>query len=374
MSATTILVSNPQELKAALSKAQPGDSILLKAGIWKDVPLIIETSGTKEKPSFIVAQEPGKVQFTGNSFIRFGSDYVTVSGIHFTNGYTTDRAVVEFRNREQQLANSAAGARRVDPPASGYPPGLGRARQEARNCGAVLRTVRTPTSGIVSRSVLRAGCRSQLSRLRRSSTQCPAQGGCTWTDLRRTTTAKDGGMERSVSVNGIELNLIQEETAKTCSSSRPGWQRPRLTGMPSSEGFFNPSSPWRTRVVMLFKPGRTLFRGDAGGPRRLVELGSTATLVVAPCPASPPWSWRPSPPRLCVPWCWWWHRASRPAEVPGRAIGAGGGMPVLAGSRGWGSAGNHLTRPSPHWWASAGYHPEQRSDRLRGVHPLVQGA
>ncbi len=104
--ATTILVSNPQELKTALSKAQPGDSILLQSGVWKDVPLIIETSGTKEKPLVIAAQEPGKVQFTGNSFIRFGSDYVTVSSIHFTNGYTADRAVVEFRNKEQQLANN----------------------------------------------------------------------------------------------------------------------------------------------------------------------------------------------------------------------------------------------------------------------------
>lgn len=106
MSATTILVSDPQELRTALSKAQPGDSILLKAGIWKDVPLIIETSGTKEKPLVIAAQEPGKVEFTGNSYIRFGSDYVTVSGIRFANGYTTDRAVVEFRNKEQQLANN----------------------------------------------------------------------------------------------------------------------------------------------------------------------------------------------------------------------------------------------------------------------------
>ncbi|WP_315817862.1 polysaccharide lyase 6 family protein [Paraflavitalea speifideaquila] len=105
VSATTILVSNPQELNTALSKAQPGDSILLQSGVWKDVPLIIETSGTKEKPLIIAAQEPGKMQFTGNSFIRFGSDYVTVSGIHFTDGYTTDRAVVEFRNKEQQLAN-----------------------------------------------------------------------------------------------------------------------------------------------------------------------------------------------------------------------------------------------------------------------------
>ncbi|MDF2192933.1 chondroitinase-B domain-containing protein [Paraflavitalea sp. CAU 1676] len=94
-----------QELKAALGKAVPGDSILLKSGEWKDVPLIIESGGTSDRPLFVGAEEAGKVKFTGNSFVRFGADHITVSGIHFTNGFTKERAVVEFRNKEQQLAN-----------------------------------------------------------------------------------------------------------------------------------------------------------------------------------------------------------------------------------------------------------------------------
>jgi poly(beta-D-mannuronate) lyase len=105
MKANTIIVSNQQELNTALSKAQPGDSILLQSGVWSNTALIIEASGAAQKPLVIAAQEPGGVQFTGNSFIRFGSDHVTVSGIHFINGYVKDRAVVEFRNKEQQLAN-----------------------------------------------------------------------------------------------------------------------------------------------------------------------------------------------------------------------------------------------------------------------------
>lgn len=105
MSATAIVVENQQELKNALAKAQPGDSILLQSGEWNNVALIIETSGTEGKPIVIAAQEPGQVQFTGNSFVRFGANYVTVSGIHFINGFTRERAVVEFRNKENQLAN-----------------------------------------------------------------------------------------------------------------------------------------------------------------------------------------------------------------------------------------------------------------------------
>lgn len=105
MKASTLVVANQQELNTALSKAHPGDSILLRSGIWKDMALIIETGGTPQKTLVIAAQEPGKVHFTGNSFIRFGSNYVTVSGIHFTYGYAREGAVVEFRNKEQQLAN-----------------------------------------------------------------------------------------------------------------------------------------------------------------------------------------------------------------------------------------------------------------------------
>lgn len=105
MKANTILVSNQQELNTALSNAQPGDTILLKSGVWKDIALIIQTGGTAQQPLIIAAQEPGKVFFTGNSFVRFGSNYITVSGIYFKDGCTKERAVIEFRNKEQQLAS-----------------------------------------------------------------------------------------------------------------------------------------------------------------------------------------------------------------------------------------------------------------------------
>jgi poly(beta-D-mannuronate) lyase len=103
--ASSVLVSNPQQLKEALTKAQPGDTILLNKGQWKDVALTIETSGTKDKPIVIAAATPGAVQFTGNSFIRFGSEYVVVSGIHFVDGFAEKGAVVEFRKNNDKLAN-----------------------------------------------------------------------------------------------------------------------------------------------------------------------------------------------------------------------------------------------------------------------------
>jgi poly(beta-D-mannuronate) lyase len=103
--AQNMLVGNQQELNVALAKSHPGDSILLRSGVWKDIAITIETSGTAQQLLVIAAQEPGKVQLTGNSSIRFGSNYVTVSGLRFANGYAKDRAIVEFRTDDQHLAN-----------------------------------------------------------------------------------------------------------------------------------------------------------------------------------------------------------------------------------------------------------------------------
>jgi poly(beta-D-mannuronate) lyase len=104
--AATIPVSDSQQLKEALTKVQPGDTILLEKGQWNNVALQIATSGTKEKPVVIAAAEPGAVEFTGNSFIQFGSNHVVVSGILFTNGFAEKGATVEFRKDNDHLANN----------------------------------------------------------------------------------------------------------------------------------------------------------------------------------------------------------------------------------------------------------------------------
>ncbi len=103
--AYSILVGNPKQLHEALAKAAPGDTILLDKGKWNDVALTIEKSGTKEKPIVIAAATPGTVQFTGNSFVRFGSDHVIISGIQFIDGFAEKGAVVEFRKSIDKLAS-----------------------------------------------------------------------------------------------------------------------------------------------------------------------------------------------------------------------------------------------------------------------------
>src|SRR5687768_4164677 len=103
--AGTIIVGNADELHAASMRAQPGDIIILKNGTWKDVQLVLACNGTKEKPITFRAQSPGKVLITGHSSLRLGGKYLIVDGLHFTNGYAGDEAVINFRINKDQLAN-----------------------------------------------------------------------------------------------------------------------------------------------------------------------------------------------------------------------------------------------------------------------------
>lgn len=103
--AKSILVETPQELKNAVSKAIPGDTIYLKNKEWKNAAIQLSGRGSAAKPIVVMPQSPGGVVFTGNSYIQLGAEYLTFSGFHFKNGYTPKREVISFRINNDQLAN-----------------------------------------------------------------------------------------------------------------------------------------------------------------------------------------------------------------------------------------------------------------------------
>src|SRR6187401_1589002 len=103
--ATIITVKNIEELNSVCKKVQPGDTIILQSGEWKNVTIILDCKGTKEKPIVFKAQTPGKVLITGNSKLKLGGQYITVDGLYFTNGYAGRDAVIMFRIDNKQLAN-----------------------------------------------------------------------------------------------------------------------------------------------------------------------------------------------------------------------------------------------------------------------------
>ena len=103
--AKSILVETPQELKNAVSKAIPGDTIYLKNKEWKNAVIQLTGRGTAAKPIVVMPQHPGGVTFSGSSYVQLGAEYLIFSGFHFKNGYTPKREVISFRINNDQLAN-----------------------------------------------------------------------------------------------------------------------------------------------------------------------------------------------------------------------------------------------------------------------------
>jgi poly(beta-D-mannuronate) lyase len=101
----TILVNTPQELMVAVSKARPGDIILLKDKEWQNAALKLNGKGTPAKPITIMPQTPGGVILTGQSYLQLGGEYIVVKDLHFKDGYTPKREVISFRISDAILAN-----------------------------------------------------------------------------------------------------------------------------------------------------------------------------------------------------------------------------------------------------------------------------
>ena len=92
------------EVASYLKTAQPGDRIYIKDGQYKDMQLKWIGKGTEKSPITIEALNPGKVKIEGGSILRIAGEWLSVSGLHFTDGYAPKGSVIEFRNG-QELAN-----------------------------------------------------------------------------------------------------------------------------------------------------------------------------------------------------------------------------------------------------------------------------
>lgn len=99
-------VKNVSEFNKAVSNAQPGSTITLANGVWKDVELVFEGHGTKEKPITLTVEDKGKVTLEGASNLKIAGDYLVVEGLVFKNGFTPTNVAISFRKNEKELANN----------------------------------------------------------------------------------------------------------------------------------------------------------------------------------------------------------------------------------------------------------------------------
>lgn len=105
--AERILVSDQTEFAAASAGAEAGDTIVLASGEWHDFELVISGRGRADAPITVTPEVPGKTVLTGQSSLRIGGEFVTVSGLVFRDGYSPRGEVVSFRvSKEDQASNS----------------------------------------------------------------------------------------------------------------------------------------------------------------------------------------------------------------------------------------------------------------------------
>ncbi|MGB3775505.1 MAG: chondroitinase-B domain-containing protein, partial [Leeuwenhoekiella sp.] len=92
-----ILVSTQKELRDAIKVVQPGETIVMKNGIWQDAAIVFYGEGSEDNLITLKAETPGGVILSGNSSIMLGGSYLSVEGLYIKNGFTTENAVIRFK-------------------------------------------------------------------------------------------------------------------------------------------------------------------------------------------------------------------------------------------------------------------------------------
>ena len=81
-------------LSSVLSKAQPGDTILLKDGTYNNLNVVIGCKGEQNKRITIKPVNPGKVILTGGSTITITGSYVTLANLVLKDGGVSGKAIL----------------------------------------------------------------------------------------------------------------------------------------------------------------------------------------------------------------------------------------------------------------------------------------
>lgn len=102
---STIKVNDIKALSEAEKNAKPGDCIILQNGIWNDVKIKLNCIGTEKEPIVFKAETAGKVLISGKSCLKIGGSYIVVDGLHFTNGYSPDNTIIDFKKDKSIVAN-----------------------------------------------------------------------------------------------------------------------------------------------------------------------------------------------------------------------------------------------------------------------------
>lgn len=103
--ATVYPVASAADIRNAMLQAQPGDTLLMRDGVWMDEHIVFKGDGTEENPIVLRPRNPGHVILTGSSSLRIAGTYLVVDGLRFIAGESRSGAVVEFRDGASRPAH-----------------------------------------------------------------------------------------------------------------------------------------------------------------------------------------------------------------------------------------------------------------------------
>ncbi len=99
------LVRSVDAFHRAVEEAQPGDTILLANGVWRDAHLDFDADGMEGDTITVRAETPGQVVLTGTSRLRIGGSYLKVEGLWFHRGALEGGHVIAFRINQNRPAH-----------------------------------------------------------------------------------------------------------------------------------------------------------------------------------------------------------------------------------------------------------------------------
>lgn len=103
--AESALVRTPAEFASAVTRLQPGDTLTLADGEWRDFQAVFTGKGAEGRPITLTAQTPGKVILTGRSNLSLAGEHLVVSNLVFRDGFSPTGEVLSFRKSRAERAN-----------------------------------------------------------------------------------------------------------------------------------------------------------------------------------------------------------------------------------------------------------------------------
>jgi len=107
LAAREIFVEGPAQLAGSLKAARGGDRVTLKNGDWPNTKFVVNQGGSAGEVLEIRVETPGGVKLSGSSALEINAPYVTIDGLLFQGGATTQSAVIQFNSHHGIVRNTA---------------------------------------------------------------------------------------------------------------------------------------------------------------------------------------------------------------------------------------------------------------------------